>query len=459
MIFIKMTEEKNMKKLLAIILSAVILFSLAACSAKEDETGTDAVKETTAETTAPADEETTQATSEPVSEPEDEPSDEFNFTGVTVADNNYCQIKITEIKDALFGTALTVEAVNKTTDMNLCFTTESCSVNGVAVDALLAETVQAGKSVSADVTIFDEVLKEIGITKYTDIEITFRVYDSDYQLDDDVALETVRIYPYGEGSREKYTREEKDTDISIFDTDKVSATVIGYGNGDYGDYAVELYLENKSADKDYTFYVSNSAINSLEVMSLGTVTVPAGKVAFETVYISDPSIEKSGITDVTDVYLVLDVSEADSWDSEDIANNSIHIYPNGQENATAYVREVKDTDTVLVDNENVTIIITGMESDETFGSESLGFCLVNKTNESVTFLMDNVSVNGVMMDPFFIVSLAPGLTKLDTADWYSDELSENGIEEIEKIEFTFTASSSDDYTKDDYFNDNVIYNP
>lgn len=448
-----------MKKLLAIILSAVLLFSLAACSDGESKTDTDATTGEASETTAPQEEETTVFSSESENEDETKPDAEPAFPGITVADNKYCQIKITKIKDDLYGTALTVEAVNKTTDMNLCVGTESCSVNGIAVDSYLSEVLSAGESITTDIILYDQVLRENDITKYTDIEIAFRVYDSDNLFDDNLVFETIRIYPYGESDTEKYTREKMDTDVTVFDTDKAAATVIAYRKGVQNDYAIDLYLENKSDDKAYTFYVSESAVNGLEVMCLDAFTVPAGKVAFKTVYISDSTLEKSGITDVTDIYMYLRAYESDSYEAEDVANNSVHIYPKGQENAVTYVREVKDTDTVLVDNENVTIIITGMEIDEVFGSESLGFYLVNKTSENVTFSMDDVSVNGFAMDPFFIVSVSPGLSKFVAADWYNYDFEENNIEKIEKIEFTFTASSSDDYTKDDYFNDKVIYTP
>ena len=449
-----------MKKLSAIILAAVLLFSLAACSDKEETDITEATTEVAVETTAASEEETTtEPVSEPETEEEPEPEDELIFSGSTVADNRYCKILISEISENSFGTSLTVVAENKTSDMNLCFTTKSCCVNGILIDTVYAETLSAGEKSTSTITFLDDSLKENGITKYTNIEIAFRVFDADNLLDNDVALETVRIYPYGESKSESYKREQKETDITVFNTAEASAAVIGYSENLYSDYSVEFYLENRSADTNYTFSVLKCAVNGVEVNFLGTFTVPAGKVAFETLEISDPMLEKNGITDFSDIYIDMHVYDADAWDADDVTSQSIHVYPDGQENAATFKRQPKDTDTVVVDNESITVIITGLEKNDLFSSTDLCFYIENKTNESITFLMNNVLVNSNPLDPLFIVTVSPGHSKFVNADWYSDELSENNIEEITSVEFTLTASSADDWEKDDYFNDKVIYNP
>ena len=438
-----------MKKFTAILLSAVLLFSLAACSSEKEgeevKTDTDAVLETT----EPVTEETTLPVTDPV--------EDKVFSGVTVTDNKYCKIEVTDIKEDITGNSLTVAVENKTDDMTLTFSTESCSINGVAVDTLYADEVTAGKKASGSITFLDEKLRKNGITKYTDIEITFRVYDSENWIDDDLVSETVNIYPYGEDKAETFVRDPKATDITVFDTDKVSATVIGWGESDFSDYCVELYLENKSADLEYMYSVSATAINGIEVMNLGSFLLPAGKVSFEAIDIVDTQLEQNGITEFTDIFFTLRVYDANDWEADDIAENSVHVYPQGEDKAVPFVRNAKDTDTVIADNEYVTVIATGISENDIFSSYDLCFYFINKTDKEVMFSMDDVSVNGYMADPFFAETLQPGFSKFCSATWYEDDLAEKDIESIETIEFTMTAYFAGDWDAEDIISEKVTY--
>ena len=171
-----------MKKLIAVLLAAVLLFSLAACSDKEEKEETPTDTETVTEVTAPTDDITT-------TEKEDE-----EFLAVTVIDNEYCKIEITGLSEDLFGTVLNVTAENKTTDKNLFFATEDCSINGVTVESIFSENVTAGNKAVSSISFLADNLTENGITEYTDIEIAFRVYDGDDWTGDDLVKKSVHLH-------------------------------------------------------------------------------------------------------------------------------------------------------------------------------------------------------------------------------------------------------------------------
>lgn len=438
-----------MKKLTAILLAAVLLFTLAACSAKKDEnnkpeTNTDAVTEATDPTegtTAPAEKE------------------ENTFTAVTVIDNEYCKIEVTGLKEDLLGTVLSVTAENKTEDKSLYFLTEDCSINGVSVESIFAENVTAGNKTKSDIRFLDDALTENGITRYSDIEITFRVYDGEDWTGDDLEKKTVHIYPYGEDKAERFSKEEKSTDIPVFSNGEVSATVIGYGEDELYDYYVSFYLENKSADTDYTFDVSTLAANGVEIISTAAFIIPAGKMGLEKCYISESQLSKSGITDFSDIFFTMGAFEADNWEAEYVAKQSVHVYPKGQENAVPFVREAEPEDKIIADNDKVTIIVTGLSKNEDLDSQDLCFYFVNKTDKEIMFTIEDVSVNGYMMDPFFATAVHPGFSKFADTSWYEDELSDHGIDKITEIEFTMIARDANDWDAEDILNEKVIYNP
>ena len=437
-----------MKKLIAVLLAAVLLFSLTACSDKEEKEETPTDTETVTEVTAPTEDITTA-----------EKEEEEEFLAVTVIDNEYCKIEITGLSEDLFGTVLNVTAENKTTDKNLFFATEDCSINGVAVESIFSENVTAGNKAVSSISFLDDNLTENGITEYTDIEIAFRVYDGDDWTGDDLVKKSVRIYPYGEDKAERFTREAKSTDVPVFDNGEVSATVIGYGEDAIYDYYISFYLENKSEDKEYTFDMTVLAINGVEITPAAAFIIPAGKMGLEKCYISASQLKESGITDFSSIFFTMSAFETDNWEAEDVAKQSVHVYPYGEENAVPFVREAEATDKIIADNDMVTVIVTGVRENDTFEAQDLCFYFVNKTDKEIMFTIEDVSVNGYMMDPFFATTVNPGFSRFADASWFDDELSDHGIDKITEIEFTFVSRDANDWDAEDIINEKVIYNP
>ena len=130
------------------------------------------------------------------------------FSGETAADNEHCLIRVTDIDpDGMFGYTLKVYLENRTADKTLMFAVESAAINGVQTDPAFAAEVSAGKKANKEISFFDTALTANDVGAYTDIELTFRVYDSNDWLADNVARETVHIYPYGKDRATAFERE------------------------------------------------------------------------------------------------------------------------------------------------------------------------------------------------------------------------------------------------------------
>lgn len=113
---------------------------------------------------------------------------------------------------------------------------------------------------------------------------------------------------------------------------------------------------------------------------------------------------------------------------------------------------------VLVDDENCTIKITGVETDSFWGY-GLKVYLENKTDLNLMFSVSNASVNGFMCDPLWAKEIAAGLKANETITWMSTEFDKNGIKTPTDIEMTFSVSDSDDWTADDLVNDTFTIYP
>lgn len=223
-------------------------------------------------------------------------------------------------------------------------------------------------------------------------------------------------------------------------------------------YTLKAQLENKSTEKTYMFSVESAAINGVQCDPLFATEVAAGKKANEEISFSDSALEENGVGDFTDIELTFRVYDSNDWTADAVAKETIHVYPYGEDKAVTFVREAQPSDNVIIDNEYVTVIVTGYEDDDIWGYTANLF-LMNKTDTTVMFSVDDASVNGYMADPFYATSVSAGKCAFSSMSWSDTTLEENGITEIEEIEILLRAYNADDIMADDFANEVITLNP
>ena len=259
-------------------------------------------------------------------------------------------------------------------------------------------------------------------------------------------------------SAETSEKEIKFEEITFVDNDECSIKLTELDpDGTWG-YTVKALLENKSADKNYMFSVINASINGVQSDPFFAEQVAPGKKSNASISFMDSSLEQNGITDETDIKLSFRVYDSDDWTADNVAEETVHVYPYGEENATVYERESQPSDIVLFDNEYGSATVIGFDPDSSWGYEAKLF-LVNKTDNPMMFSAENVSVNGFMIDPFFATEVGPQEKAFSSMNWSTSDLEENDIETVENIEMTMRAYNSSDFTAGDYFSDTVSITP
>lgn len=113
---------------------------------------------------------------------------------------------------------------------------------------------------------------------------------------------------------------------------------------------------------------------------------------------------------------------------------------------------------VFVDDENCAFTISGIEPDGLFGY-TLKAELENKTEETLMFSFDDVSVNGYMCDPFWACSVEPGKKAKSDISFSESDFEELEIEEVEEIEFTLTVYDENDWSAPDYVQQTFTFRP
>ena len=219
-------------------------------------------------------------------------------------------------------------------------------------------------------------------------------------------------------------------------------------NWQYGDfYGVDLSLQNTSADTEYQVTVTNPCIDGVAVRGHYNGTVLAGETVSETIALRDELLVESGATDYTDIELTFTIRPV--GDPDHSVSETVHIYPLGEDKAKTFVREAQPTDTVLVDNDAVTVVVTECsakyDEENDFESYDVDFYIVNKTDVNIVTSEDEASINGVLCDPTFANEVPVGKVGLFTMSWSKYALEDAGIPEPDVKEIKFLLKVKDDH--------------
>lgn len=111
---------------------------------------------------------------------------------------------------------------------------------------------------------------------------------------------------------------------------------------------------------------------------------------------------------------------------------------------------------VVVDNEMVTFKVTGAPKEDEIWGQLIDVYLENKTDKTLMYSLENVSVNGYMVNVLFATEVSGNKKENTSITIFSDDLDKNKIDKIETITFTLRVYDANDWEAD-YIVDNIEY--
>lgn len=127
----------------------------------------------------------------------------------------------------------------------------------------------------------------------------------------------------------------------------------------------------------------------------------------------------------------------DSNDMEEPVEESVEspVFANAEYSLTDYVVE---------DNENCVFTIKSIDPSGDWGF-TLNVCCENKTDKTLMFSWNNVSVMGYMVDPLWATEVSAGKKANESISFSYDVLNQIGIESVDDITFMLRVSDANDW--------------
>lgn len=242
-----------------------------------------------------------------------------------------------------------------------------------------------------------------------------------------------------------------------FGNENCTVEFTGWKPGKNGKGELKLSLQNNT-DKNLRFTTDDVSINGLMAEPLFSAGVAAGKKANDSITFRSSEPGENGLKDITDIEMTIRVYDDDDYSADDFYKETVHVYPYGQEKAETFEREAQPSDKTLIDNDAVSIIMTGYDEDPMMGGYAVDLYIVNKSDKSLLIGTDNGSIDGVMCEPFWADTLAPHKRALTSMRWSSGSLEEAGIETVGEIEMEFHGTDNDNWS-DRLFEETITFRP
>jgi hypothetical protein len=220
-------------------------------------------------------------------------------------------------------------------------------------------------------------------------------------------------------------------DIVITATEYVTDSIMGDG--------IKVLLENNS-DKDVMVGCDALIVNDYMITDLFASEVAAGKKSNDTIYLSSSELDAAGIETVGKVEIYFRAYDPDSLD-DIFKTDCVEIKTSEYDNIDT---EVDDSGEELYNDNGIRIVGKTVDENSFWGTAILLY-IENNSEKNVGISVDDMSINGFMMSPYFSTTVYDGKKAVDDITIFDSDLEENEIESVEDVELKFHIYDNDSY--------------
>ncbi len=226
----------------------------------------------------------------------------------------------------------------------------------------------------------------------------------------------------------------------LLDQNGIVVTATEYVTDSIWGDGVKLLLENNS-DKDITVGCNALIVNDYMITDLFSAGIAAGKKSNETLYFSSTQLNAAGIEKIGKIEIYFHVFDSSTYDT--IFDSDCVVIQTSE--FADMDTTPNDAGTELYNQDGIRIIGKTVDENSFWGTAILLYC-ENNSGKNVGISVDDMSINGFMMSPFFSTTVYNGKKSLDDITVFSSDMEENGIQAIEEVELKFHIYDADSYS-------------
>lgn len=225
----------------------------------------------------------------------------------------------------------------------------------------------------------------------------------------------------------------------IFDANDVKITAVEYVTDSIWGDGIKLLIENNGSS-NVGVGCKALIVNDYMITDLFSEQVAAGKKSNETMDLLTSELEAAGIDNVGKIELQFHLFDPDTYMTT-YTSDMITIQTNHYEDMDT---TPNDDGQELYNNAGVRIVGKYVDEDSIWGN-GIVLYLENNTDQNIVVQVNDMSVNGFMMTPYFSSTIYADKKAVDDITLMQSELDENGITSVEDVELVFHIVNADTY--------------
>ena len=250
----------------------------------------------------------------------------------------------------------------------------------------------------------------------------------------------------GCGGKKEETKKEKTTNVEkitknkmgqiepkvIVDKKGIKITVKSLNYGEFDDVELKMLIENNS---DQNIIVQHDAlvINGIMIDALFSEDVVAGKKANGVLSIPLDDLKNANISKIKDIEIDLNILDKE-YDTI-FTEKNIKL----QTDNIDYIQNYENDGKLVFEQDKIKVKVLRVDTKNSVFGADVYFYIENNTEKDVIIQVDDVSVNGFMIDPIFSSDIKAGKKIYDEMTFSEDDLKENDIKNIKTIELKFNV--------------------
>ncbi len=226
---------------------------------------------------------------------------------------------------------------------------------------------------------------------------------------------------------------------TLIDQDGIKITALEYVTDSIWGDGIKVLIENAS-DRDVMVGCNALIVNDYMIHDLFASNVAAGKKANETIYLSSTELKAAGIGTVGRIEIYFHVYDSNSYDQL-FDSDCVTIETSAVDHMDT---TVNDEGTELYNEDGIRIVGKTVDEKSFWGTAILLY-VENTSGRNVGINVDDLSINGFMMTPYFSTTVYDGKKCIDDITILSSDLENNGITSIDEVELKFHIYDNDSY--------------
>ena len=235
--------------------------------------------------------------------------------------------------------------------------------------------------------------------------------------------------PQTEGFQPEKTEITKKDDFS---KDGLSADVTGIAYEE-GVTKIQIHVKN-DLDEEVNVITANLSVNGMMSNDSMFISVPAKSEANGAVAIGNSWLGEMGIQQIAELEFI--VKAFNDMNNEILTSDVLHFETNAP---ASYKQSYDDSGFEIYNDKGVRILARTLQKSRLSEDMELVFYAENDTDSTISVMAQDVSVNGIAVDPLFVLTVGAGKKAVDTMVFYDTELQEKQITDFETVTASFKA--------------------